>query len=765
MPGLKPPAGCWRGIAAFCLGWALAASMACAQGPAQGLLPNAGAPAATAEAPASAPASAQDWQARFDTAQQAHLLLQVKPEGSEPLLIERQAASARRLDLLAARLATSRAQEALAGVDARTAVPVPQLAGPPPYDVLEVDALRDQLDDLVAQQSTLRRAQKSLDAEFETALEGRAQAGAALRRQQERTARAGSGDGADRAAAELELASMRSQIAELELSQAEAGRQQLRQRLAALEEPLAQLSAEVERVRRQQRLDASALQQLAQGFEAAEQRLAAERGRLAQQLARRQASTTAPDAALLRELASLQQTVGVLRELESIERGKASIWRNRQEALNAETDGATRRAALGALRSGMDRLQQRQRSLAEEDASLAIELRSQHARLAGLPAEAPARAGEQRALEALQVQQAAQLRLREALERLQVLLARTRSDLGADGRPDSLDAWAESLHGLASGLLGQIWNYELFTATDSTSVDGRIVTVEHGVTIGKSIGALLLFALGYWASGTLSRRLVDLMSKRLHLSPHLARVLRRWISFVLMLAVLMTVLKMARIPITAFAFLGGALAIGIGFGTQNIIKNVISGIIILFERKIRVGDIVTVGGMSGIVQTVDLRATTVRGFDGIDAIVPNSSLLENQISNWSGDSPDVRRSVLVGVAYGSDVRRAAQLIADCAVAHASVLKLPVPEVLFEDFASDSLALRLIYWTRLGGPRAGPGVDSDLRYAIADALQAAGIGIAFPQRDVHLDVPAGALRVEIARAPAPSASRGPDSRDG
>lgn len=760
MPALKSPAACWRGAALWYLVWALAASVASAQGLAPRLSPDTGAPAATAVAPASTPSGAEDWQARFDAAQDEHLQLQVKPEGSEPLLTERQLASARRLDLLAARLATARAQEALADAAARPAVPVPRLAGPPPYGVLEVDALRDQLDGLVAQQSALRRAQKSLDSEFESMLEGRAQASAALRRQQERSARAGSGDDADLAAAELELASMRSQIAELELSQAEASRQQSRQRLAALEQPLAQLKAEVERVRRQQHLGADVLQQLTEGFEAEGQRLAAERSRLAQQLARRQASTTVPDAALLRELASLQQTVGVLRGLESIERFKASIWRNRQDALNAETDGATKRAALAALDSSMDRLQQRLRNLAEEDASLAVELRTQRARLAGLPAEAPARAGEQQALQALQAQQGAQLRLREALDRLQVLMSRTRSDLGVGERPDSLDAWAESLHGLASGWLGQLWNYELFTATESTSIDGRIVTVEHGVTIGKSIGVLVLFVLGYWASGALSRRLVDLLARRLRLSPHLARVLRRWLSFVLVLVVLMSVLKMARIPITAFAFLGGALAIGVGFGTQNIIKNVISGIIILFERKIRVGDIVTVGGMSGIVQTVDLRATTVRGFDGIDAIVPNSSLLENQVSNWSGDSPDVRRSVLVGVAYGSDVRRAAQLIADCALAHASVLKVPVPEVLFEDFASDCLALRLIYWTRLGGPRAGPSVDSDLRYAIADALQAAGIGIAFPQRDVHLDVPAGALRVELSRAPPPPAPVSP-----
>jgi potassium efflux system protein len=271
------------------------------------------------------------------------------------------------------------------------------------------------------------------------------------------------------------------------------------------------------------------------------------------------------------------------------------------------------------------------------------------------------------------------------------------------------------------------------------------------VTVGKSVGILIMLAAGYWLARWTSRILINQLARRLGLSTALARVLHRWLKTILQLVVLMIVLKLARIPITAFAFLGGALAIGVGFGAQNVIKNLISGIIILLERKIRVGDIVSVGGVSGTVLTVDLRATTVRGFDGIDAIVPNSNLLENQVSNWSGGSPDMRRVILVGVAYGADVRRAASLIRDCASAHPEVLAEPAPEVLFEDFASDALTLRLLYWFRLGGPRSGSGVDSDLRFAINDALAAAGIAIAFPQRDVHLDM-AGPLRVELLRKP-------------
>jgi len=731
----------------------ITSAVAAAQGLPAGLLPGAGSTGSKATVSAPPGTSAQEWQDRFDAAQAEHLRLQAQPEGSAPLLAERQLASARRLDLVAARLAAVRAKSSPSGGDVRAAPPVPTLSGPPPYSVLEVDGLRDQLDGLKAQQSALRLTLKSIESDFEAAVAARAAADAALRRQRERATRGSSADTSSLAAAQLELTALQAQVAELELVQADANRQQVRSRVASLEEPIAQLSREVDRVRGQQRLGDAELKKLVQEISAEGRSLADERVKLAEQLARRQAGDTGGDTALAREVETLQQTLAALRELESVERDKPVIWRHRQAALDSGDDLEKKRAAAAALSRGIERAQARLRSLSEQNVALASALRTQRALLRILPAGDAAQAGEQRVLDALVAQREMHFRLRDSINRSEVLMSRSRSDLGVADRPDSLAGWAESLQSTMGGWLGAIWNFELFSATEATQIDGRVVTAEYGVTVGKSIGVLMLFGIGYWASGYVSRALINLMVRRVNLPTHLARVLRRWLSSILILVVLMVVLKLARIPITAFAFLGGALAIGIGFGTQNIIKNIISGIIILFERKIRVGDVVTIGGMSGTVQTVDLRATTVRGFDGIDAIVPNSTLLENQISNWSGGSPDVRRSVVVGVSYGSDLRLAARLINECAMAHVWVLKAPAPEVLFEDFGSDSLTLRLQYWTRLGGERGGPGVDSDLRFAISDALQAAGIGIAFPQRDVHLDVP-GAIRVELSGGSSP-----------
>ena len=183
---------------------------------------------------------------------------------------------------------------------------------------------------------------------------------------------------------------------------------------------------------------------------------------------------------------------------------------------------------------------------------------------------------------------------------------------------------------------------------------------------------------------------------------------------------------------------GGALAIGVGFGTQTIIKNFISGIIILFERKIRVGDIIELGGMTGHVTAVDLRATTVRGFNGVEALVPNSSFLENQVVNWTYSNQQLRRELKVGVAYGSDSEVTTQLLIKAACDHQKVLKTPAPEVYFEDFADSALLMVLIYWVELGPGTVARRVDSDLRHTIYRRLTEAGIAIPFPQRDVHLD---------------------------
>ncbi len=714
-------------LAAVALSGVAAASAITINLPA-GVLPDLGqAPASASAAAASAP-TAQDWARRLASAGQAHRALMAQRPGSSPLLLERQAASERLLTLLTARVEAERAPSASRAAVPANATGEAKLTGVPPYSVVDVDTLRDHLEELKVRQSSLRLTLKSFDTEVEATVAARTAANAERRRRQEEAAQGGAGAASGEKLARAELADLQTQTAELELLQAESTRQGARQRLAALDEPIAQAQAEVDRVRQSLRLDDAAVATLSKRFAAEAQKLAAERSRLAEQLARREAETTDEGGTKLREIEALRQAMAALRELESLETGKAGLWRTRLQSLAPDQTPDQKRETAAGYARAIEQSQARQHLAAEQSDLLRTEVRAQQSLMRGLPEADAARAREQRVLDALGVELAAQERLQAALYRVGVLLARSRADLGVADKPASTMGWAERASEVAAGWLTAVWNYELFSASETTQIDGRSVTVDHGVTVGKSVGVLVMFALGYWLSGLLSRLLVTTLARRLHLTSHMERLFGRWFKTLLLMAVLLAVLKMARIPITAFAFLGGALVLGVGFGAQNVIKNLICGVIILFERKIRVGDIVTIGGMSGTVLSVDLRATTVRGFDGIDAIVPNSNLLENPISNWSGGSPNIRRMVDVSVAHGCDVRQASSTLLGCAAANPAVLQEPPPVVLLEDFGGGKYTLRLQYWIRLGAGLNGPDVDSDLRYAILDALQPEHVGV-------------------------------------
>jgi small-conductance mechanosensitive channel len=196
-----------------------------------------------------------------------------------------------------------------------------------------------------------------------------------------------------------------------------------------------------------------------------------------------------------------------------------------------------------------------------------------------------------------------------------------------------------------------------------------------------------------------------------------------------------------------FAFLGGALAIGVGFGTQTIIKNFISGMILLVERRVQIGDVIEIDGVQGTVTTVDLRSSTVRSGDGRETLVPNSVLLEHKVANWTLTDRKVQRSIRVGVAYGTPMRAAAEKIEDTAKRHGNVLSNPPPQVLFEEFADSAQILALYFWVELTDKVSATQVASDLRFMIDKRFADEGIAIAFPQRDVRVD-PTRPIRVEM-----------------
>jgi potassium efflux system protein len=192
-------------------------------------------------------------------------------------------------------------------------------------------------------------------------------------------------------------------------------------------------------------------------------------------------------------------------------------------------------------------------------------------------------------------------------------------------------------------------------------------------------------------------------------------------------------------------WLVAALGVGIGFGLQEIVANFISGIIILFERPIRVGDVVTVGDTDGFVTRIQIRATTIQNWDGMELLVPNKEFITGRLLNWSLSDPTTRIIITVGVAYGSDVRMAMRLLEEAAMANGNVLADPPPTVIFQGFGDS--ALSIVLRCHVGTIDDRPFTVSALNEAINDKFSEAGIAIAFPQRDLHL-VTSTPLRVSI-----------------
>ena len=284
---------------------------------------------------------------------------------------------------------------------------------------------------------------------------------------------------------------------------------------------------------------------------------------------------------------------------------------------------------------------------------------------------------------------------------------------------------------LSDGIIGSfswfpvLWNREV------------MVVGEVGVTFGKIVTALFFFSIGLWVALAVSRRFEALLTGSFHYGLAQARTVKRWLLALIILILLLISLHLVNIPLTAFAFLGGALAIGVGFGTKTLIQNLISGLMVLGERKIRVGDTIEVRGMLGEVSSIDLRSTTVRAFDGVESVIPNSFLIEEQVINWTHSDKEKRRTVVVGVAYGTSTRLVADVLLECACRHGKILAKPAPDVLFTDFGDSSLDFELRFWVDMGSGASGPAVESDLRHMIAKAFEEAGIEVPFPQRDLHL----------------------------
>lgn len=197
---------------------------------------------------------------------------------------------------------------------------------------------------------------------------------------------------------------------------------------------------------------------------------------------------------------------------------------------------------------------------------------------------------------------------------------------------------------------------------------------------------------------------------------------------------LVMALGVLGVSTTSLAVVFGAMSIGIGFGLQAIFNNFVSGIILLFERPIQLGDAVEVQGILGTVKKINVRATLVQTFDNASLIIPNSEFISSQVTNWSFKEPSLRRKVSVGVAYGSDIEQVRQTLLEIPHKIKNVLKKPKPDVIFNDHGDSALIFTLRYWTTIDYYYT---TSTDIRFAMDRLFRERNIEIAFPQRDLHI----------------------------
>jgi len=266
----------------------------------------------------------------------------------------------------------------------------------------------------------------------------------------------------------------------------------------------------------------------------------------------------------------------------------------------------------------------------------------------------------------------------------------------------------------------KVWNIELFGS----------------VTIGSVFLLLILFASVIIVERIVQKQLIRRFLCRTKLQPSLQFGLSRIIGYTLIAVGFYVAFQLVGVDLSSLAIIAASLGVGVGFGLQNIINNLVSGIIILAERPISIGDRIEVGGVAGRVTKIQIRSTTVVTNDNITMIVPNADFISNTVTNWSHGDPKVRIRVPVGVAYGSDLKLLQQLLLEAAAEHPKALRDPTPVVLFTEFGDSSLNFELGVWTQ--EMTATPiHFTSEMNFIIEKKLRENGIEIPFPQRDLHV----------------------------
>ena len=556
------------------------------------------------------------------------------------------------------------------------------------------------------------------------------------------------------ARAELEAASPGGKLA---LEQ----RLELREKKEQLAEETVYLRTLQTRAAVADRVDAAAVEELDARIEAMREALARGEGdstEILARLAEREGALRREREAIDRRLASAEVRLGAAQNRLSREEEPASALLEEVEALSAQRDAVRQEAALADAR--LERLSAERElwrqwetllrgsapgaeDLAAWESSAAERLdvlRQAQVRDAGRLADLESRLDR---LERRRNEEIQDSRLRVALEAQAEALRALGKALRLDSRSLAADrrlnervladirarsGYADPVEYVARGAqtVGEVWTYEITTVDDAP------------ITVGSLVLALVLFGMGLWAARRGSAVVARVSEERFRFDAGAAHALGTLSFYGLLVGFSLLALRAVHFPLTAFTVLGGALAIGIGFGSQNVMNNFISGLILMLERPVRARDVVEVDGNHGTIENIGARSTQIRSLDGRHMIVPNSFFLESNVVNWTLSDDLMRAKVSVGVIYGSPTRLVEKLIKQVVSEDEEILKRPDPTIIFEEFGDNSLNFDVYFWVKARSPMEMRKVQSRVRFRIDDLFRDNNLVIAFPQRDVHLD---------------------------
>ena len=258
------------------------------------------------------------------------------------------------------------------------------------------------------------------------------------------------------------------------------------------------------------------------------------------------------------------------------------------------------------------------------------------------------------------------------------------------------------------------------------------------ISLGSFIKFIVILTLFIYISKKISNWTAKKVLTKLPIQEGTQYVFKRFSEYALIIIGIVVAFNSIGIDLRGLTVIFGLLSVGIGFGLQNITSNFISGLILLFEQPIKVGDRVTVGDTEGDVLEINIRSTTIRSLNNISYIVPNSEFISAQVINWSHEDPKVRIDLKIGVSYSSDLDLVIRALTEVAVENGEVLKKPQPEVLLMEFGDSSWNLLLRVWIK--NPKRHYYVRSDLNCAIVHKFRENNIEIPFPQRDLHVRSP-------------------------